>query len=341
MDTDNHDIVVIGASAGGFEVVGKLLSQLNPEIPASVFIVIHLSANNTVAGMVNYLQKQSFLTVKVPENFEHIQLGTVYLAPPDHHMLINGNHVLINRGPRENKYRPSIDLLFRSAAAHFGPRVVGVILSGMMEDGTSGMEAIKRSGGISVIQDPKEAPFPDMPMSVLGNTEVDYTFESDKIGIGVEELIHLPAVATQEVPEDIIKEAGIAERISIGADNVESMGTLTPIVCPDCGGSLWQTREGNSLRFRCHIGHAFTGNALLTYKSNELEETMWVVLRMLEERRNLLKLMAEKDKKLSGVNYASLMERAEESKTHIDRIREILLSFEKFPDHPVTLPKEK
>jgi two-component system chemotaxis response regulator CheB len=170
--------------------------------------------------------------------------------------------------------------------------------------------------------------------------EVDHTFQSDKIGIGVEELIHLPAINNQEIPEDILKEANIAERISIGTNNVEPIGTLTPIVCPDCGGSLWRTKEGNFLKFRCHVGHVFTGNSLLTYKSNELEETMWVVLRMLEERRNLLRLMAKKEKKQSGANYTSLIERAEESKIHIDRIREMMLSFEKFAENPITPPKE-
>jgi two-component system chemotaxis response regulator CheB len=238
-------------------------------------------------------------------------------------MLMKGNHLLITKGPHENHYRPAADALFRSAAASFGPKVIGVVLTGMLHDGTAGLEFIKRAGGITVIQDPHDAEFSSMPESALSNVEIDHVVPIAQMGQLLEEIVAQRRPLTAVVPDDIKIEASIAERVVGTIEEVSKLGHPVPMTCPDCGGALYEMEHGEVHRYRCHTGHTFTAQSLMYQTQHHLEESMWVALRMLEERKNLLASMARR-----GEAKGSQMqeERIEELKTHIDRLRQFLLN---------------
>jgi two-component system chemotaxis response regulator CheB len=333
MASDNlKKIVVIGASAGGFEVLTKFFKNIHPDIPAAFLVVVHMSHTTSGEGLVHQIQRESPLHVRLAANGDEIAASTIYIAPPDFHMLIESGHILIISGPLENKYRPSIDQLFRSAAVEYKSKTIGIILSGMLDDGTSGMIAIKNTGGTLVIQDPFEAVFPDMPLSVKGNVEVDHISIIEDMSGLVEQLVEEPAKNDLPVPPALLKEVEIAQRVLVQVDDTAQVGRLSPFICPDCGGGLWQSEENNLLKFRCHTGHAFTARALLEEKSLEVEESLWVAIRVLEEKRNLMLLMAEKDKLRGGQNWQAYERRANESKAHIDRLRELILDSKHFTE---------
>jgi two-component system chemotaxis response regulator CheB len=202
----------------------------------------------------------------------------------------------------------------------------------MLDDGTSGLEAIMKAGGIAVIQDPNEAEFPEMPVSAIRNLAINHVAPISEMGNLIKKLINEPFEENNPVPKHILREAEIAERYITGIDNIENVekiGKQIPISCPDCGGALWQISESNIPRFRCHVGHAFNGAGLLRSHSKAMEETLWVSLRMLEERLHMLVTMYENQTKSNNHKLAATIpERMEEVKVHISRIRQILTSNE-------------
>ncbi len=209
--------------------------------------------------------------------------------------------------------------------------MIGIILTGMLQDGTVGMQAVKRSGGLTMVQLPAEAEYPDMPQSVMNEMEVDYAVPVGEMGLLLQELVSVPASTDHAVPDDIKYEATIAERVMTqGNGHSEDMGLLgpqVPITCPDCGGALWEVKNGHLSHFRCHTGHTFTPETYLAGNMEALEETMWVALRMLEERRTLLSSMADQDRRRGSKYWANTQEeRADELKVHIERIRKVLLA---------------
>ncbi|WP_257883322.1 chemotaxis protein CheB [Hymenobacter sp. DG01] len=245
--------------------------------------------------------------------------------PPDRHLLVKDGQVLVTKGPRENNYRPAADALFRSAAVAYGPNVVGVVLTGMLHDGTAGLEFIKRCGGTAVVQDPADAEYPSMPESALRNVEVDYVLPISMMGRVLLELVGTPGPAPGSVPipEDLQLEAAIAERVVGNIEDVRKLGDQVPLTCPDCGGSLWELKHGSVPRYRCHTGHSFTGDVLLEKSQEVMEETLWVALRMMEERKNLLISMSTHGTGPWSVQQA---EKLEEIKQHVNRLREFLLN---------------
>ncbi|AMM51789.1 hypothetical protein TH61_12210 [Rufibacter sp. DG15C] len=330
MKLPHHEIIVIGTSAGGMAVLCDLLSQLPKDLPAAIFIVQHLARDSNAEVLVDRLNKITPLTCQVAQHEQAIEMGHVYFVPQDNHLLLQKGKMLVTKGPRENLFRPAIDPLFRSAAAAYGPRVIGIVLTGMLQDGTVGMEMIKRSGGITMVQKPEDAEYPDMPLSVLHEVEVDYVVSISEMGALLEELVFVPASSSNEIPEDITFEATIAERVMLDSGEIgqiDLLGTRAPYSCPDCGGALWEVSQGHIKHFRCHAGHSFTAEALLNANIDSIEETLWIALRMLEERRTMLSAMAEQDRK-KGHNAWSVsqQERADELKVHIARIRRLLLS---------------
>ncbi|PSR53112.1 chemotaxis protein CheB [Adhaeribacter arboris] len=281
MFTDAHDIVVIGTSAGGMEAICKLLEQLPDEIPASIFIVQHLSIDSSSQHLVKRMAKHTGLQVKIAEHDDIILPHTVYLAPADRHILLTKKRILVVKGPRENQFRPAIDPLFRSAAAYHGSRVIGVILTGMMNDGTVGMEAIKRSGGFTVVQDPHDAEHPDMPRSAIRNVSIDYVVPVREMGTLLYQLSRTPSADSVTVPQDIIDEAQMVERVMTSSTmssikNMDALGNRASYSCPECGGGLWELNQGKVTRFRCHSGHAYNEESLLQNMNSALEETLWV-----------------------------------------------------------------
>lgn len=324
-DRDSR-LIVIGSSAGGMEALKKLVAQFPPDFPAPIFIVNHMGAHTTGEALVKVLDDSGSLTCEHARDDQTFEAGHIYLAPSDQHMLVVQDKILITKGARENRSRPAIDPLFRSAAVAYGNRVIGIILTGYLDDGTSGMMAIKRCGGVCIAQDPEDASYPDMPQSVIANVGVDYCLPIAEMGALLSDLVRRELPESTPVPEDIAIEAKIAQRVLSDLPSVEALGDQVPFNCPDCGGVLWQIEEGQLLRYRCHTGHAFTSSSLLTQQTVKIEETLWVALRMFEERQNLLVTMSANDSKKTP---SSTSQRAKDSQVHIDRIRAMLKSTDK------------
>ncbi|MGB4398478.1 MAG: chemotaxis protein CheB, partial [Daejeonella sp.] len=234
--------------------------------------------------------------------------------------------LLITKGAHENRSRPAIDALFRSAAITFGTGVIAVLLTGYLNDGTSGMDAVKKCGGICIVQDPDDADYPDMPKNALNQVDVDYCMPVSQMGGLLRELVQTPLKKQRAVPNEIRIETDIAKRVLSDLPSVNALGNQVPFNCPGCGGVLWEIKSDDSLRYRCHTGHAYTASSLVAEQNMKIEETMWTALRMFEERRNLL-LTISKTQKGSIANLS--IERANISKIHIDRIKAILQSNDK------------
>ncbi|WP_166262180.1 chemotaxis protein CheB [Marinobacter salicampi] len=287
-----HDIIVVGASLGGIETLPRLLEQLPADLPASVFIVQHVAPQGP-GLLAKILNRACALPVELAQDGQAIEKGRVYVAPQDHHMMLGESGVRVVHGPKENCSRPAIDPLFRSAAARYGPRVIGIILTGALDDGSSGLLAIRRCNGLTLVQEPGDAFCPEMPSHALTTAEpVDYQLAIAEMGPILQKLVSQPAGERVPVPEDIQLEVKMTERTATMKDE-EMTGSLVPIVCPDCGGALWQHDDGKLQRFRCHVGHSFTALSLLAAQNEEIEKSLWLTLRSLEERADLLSRMIE------------------------------------------------
>lgn len=317
----NSQLVVIGASAGGMAALKRLVAQLPRDFPAPVFIVNHMGADTSGDVLVKVLNESGSLACVHAQDDQAFENGKIYVAPSDQHMLIVEGKILVTKGARENRSRPAIDPLFRSAAVAYGNRVIGIILTGYLDDGTSGMMAIKRCGGVCIAQDPADAEFPDMPQSVIANVGADYCLPVAQMGALLADLVSRDLPKNNPTPDDVVIEARIAQRVLSDLPSVDALGDLVPYNCPDCGGVLWQMTEGKLLRYRCHTGHAFTAAALLAQQTAKIEETLWVALRMFEERQNLLVTMSKQNGKKSP---SSITQRAQDSQIHIERIRAML-----------------
>jgi len=319
------NIITIGTSAGGISAVSRLVSTFYEDLDAAVFIVIHVSRDAMTNVILNTIQKKTSLKCIVPADQQRIENRTIYLAPADHHLLLEKGTIRVTKGAYENHWRPSIDVLFRSAAAAYDSCVTGIILTGLLDDGTSGMYAIKRSGGLCMIQEPSEADFPDMPNNVLHNMEVDYRVSIDEMGPILSDLFSRAPCEHTPVPDDVKLEAEIAKRMSSSVEDLKKLGEISPLTCPDCGGILVKV-EGDALpRYRCYTGHTFTEKALENEQLKGIEDSLWVAIRMLEERKNLLRAMKNYEPVDSGIAEQSRKQRAEEIQLHVDRLKVMLM----------------
>ena len=329
-----RDIIVMGASAGGVQALISLVSDLPKDLPAAVFIVLHVPAN-APSLLPDILARGSRLPVKHATDDEPIARGTIYVAPPDHHLMMENGHVKLVRGPKENLHRPSIDALFRSAARWAGPRVIGVILTGARDDGTVGMRTVKQRGGITIVQDPLEAPFPSMPMSVMQNIKVDYSLPLREIAPMLDKLSHQSAEeeGTYPVPDQVEIEVRIAQQQMEAEElfaSVERLGKISRLTCPDCHGALWEIDDQEQLRYRCHVGHAYSAEALNEGQSQMLEEALWSAVRALEEQMVLSQRIVERARKANHTRAAvTFARRAQEAEDHSSIIRQLLLSDKK------------
>jgi two-component system, chemotaxis family, protein-glutamate methylesterase/glutaminase len=323
-----RDIIVIGASAGGVEALGVIVAGLPADFPASVFVVLHSSADspNVLAAI---LDRAGPLAARYAADRERIVPGRVYVAPADHHLVIEPTRVRLTRGPKENRFRPAIDPLFRSAAQVYGPRVVGVILTGSLDDGTSGLLAIKRLGGTAVVQDPREAFAPSMPRSAMEHVSVDYCLPLGEIAPQLVRLATSQAdegEGVREVPEKVDIEVRIAKEDHAAGAGVLRLGEPSLYACPDCHGVLLQMEEGSLQRFRCHTGHAYTLDALLSVMDEKIEDTLWNAVRAIEERVMLTRHAAGHARQQGGDEAgAELLLRAEAAQRRADLIRHALM----------------
>lgn len=318
-------IIVIGTSAGGLSVLNELVGRLKPEWDAAYFIVLHLSRKTITDFLIHRLQQYTSLKCVPATGEQPIEKGHIYIGIPNLHLIVKKGVIREGRGPEENRWRPSIDVLFRSAAAAYGGYVTGIVLTGLMDDGASGMWAIKRSGGTCIVQDPNEAEYPDMPLSVLNRMEVDFCVSLSEMGTVLENVIQTKVVAETSIPGDVKAEAEIAEKVATGLEIVATMGAPTVYTCPDCGGMLTEIREGNTTRFRCYTGHVYTQDDLLYKQAHNMESTLWVALRMMEERKNLLKKLEHQNRQRGFGRLADEhLQKGEELQQHIDQLKKLL-----------------
>jgi two-component system chemotaxis response regulator CheB len=291
-----HDIIVAGASAGGVEALSRLVSGLPPDLPAAVFVVLHLPAGGS-SVLPNILQRAGRLPARHARDGDPIRHGQIYVAPPGLHVLVAKEQVRLGRGPRENGLRPAADPLFRSAARAYGRRVVGVVLSGALDDGTLGLRTIKLHGGTAIAQDPQEAAFPSMPASALENIDLDYCLPIAEIAVTLDRLAREPLPAGGEEEDPVL---GELEAIEAGETELElalhKHGELpaeaSGFTCPECHGALWEMPNGHLARYECRVGHRFTAEGLLAQQSEELEAAIWAAYRALKEKGALARRMA-------------------------------------------------
>ncbi|AUB42715.1 cheB, two-component system, chemotaxis family, response regulator CheB [Nostoc flagelliforme CCNUN1] len=326
-----HDIIVIGTSAGGLKALGAILGALPTEIDAVFFIVQHLAADKP-SILPQILADVGSLPASHPVDGESIQTGRIYVAPPDYHLLVNQGSMRVVRGPQENRFRPAIDALFRSAARAYGTRVVGVVLTGYLDDGTVGLQAIKKRGGVAIVQDPNEAEYPSMAKSALRYVNVDYCLPLAEIPDLLVQLSKEPAAQEEAYPvtEEIEIESKIAEQQMNTQEflkNVEAIGTRTTYTCPECNGSIWQIGKEQPLRFRCHTGHSFTANVFLAEQTQNLENALWSAVRVMEEKVTFSRQMAEQ---MRNSNLTSAATKFEDHAMNLDKevslVRGIILN---------------
>ena len=325
-----HDIVAIGASAGGVSVLKSLVEGLPADPPAAVFVVMHLPPE-APSMLPRILSRAGPLEAVWPEDGDPIQNGRIYVAPPNLHMLLENGTIRLSRGPKENLHRPAVDPLFRTAALAYGPRAVGVVLSGALDDGTAGLRAIKRRGGVAVVQDPEEALVPGMPQSALRYVDVDHRLPVDKIAPLLSRLAREPAIqkGAKEgallVPDDMEFESKIAGLDPTVIDSGDHPGELSAFSCPECTGPLYEIRDGELLRFRCRVGHAYTTESVLEEKSEVLEDALYLALNTLEEGAIISDRMAASSHDRGHDRLVgSFEERAREARRRARVIRQVL-----------------
>jgi two-component system, chemotaxis family, protein-glutamate methylesterase/glutaminase len=310
-----HDIIVVGTSAGGVDALIRLVSPLPPDLGAALFIVLHRPSDtpNLLGGI---LQSVSVLPVLDGVDGEAIMPGHIYVAAPDRHLLIEQGRVRLTRGPKENRFRPAIDPLFRSAAASYGPRVIGVVLTGTLDDGTAGLWAIKDRGGIAIVQDPQEAMYPSMPQSAMENVAVDYCLPIHEIAATLATLSTQPVTGGAAVSEPLEIETRIALEDNALEAGVMKLGTPSPFTCPECHGTLLQIQDGQIIRFRCHTGHAYSLNSLLEDVTEAVEQNLWNTVRVMDEHLLLLQRIREHVRERDDTTTAARIGR------HMHAIRE-------------------
>lgn len=291
----SRDIVVIGASAGGIPALIELVKNFPPKLRASVFVVLHLSPN-APSLLPQIITRAGCLKAVHPRDDQAVEQGVIYVAPPNYHMLVEDDHILVKKGPKENRFRPSIDALFRSAAYNYKTRVIGIILSGMLDDGTSGMWSVKRMGGLAIIQAPDDAVCASMPSNVMEYVAVDYSVPVSQMGSLLKRLVAEPAPDKPDL--DLAEIKRLEAEIKIAAQNdafeigLQHLGDPSLLTCPECNGGLVQFKEGNMIRYRCYRGHAFTQNSFMANVSKLVEEKLWQAIRSLEELVIVLREMA-------------------------------------------------
>lgn len=324
----SKDVIVVGASAGGVEALKALVAGLPPDFPAAVLIVLHM-APSSPSVLPSLLQRCTALPVAFGQDGEPVESGRVYVAPPDRHLVVEAGRVRITRAPRENHSRPAIDPLFRSAALAYGPRVIGVILSGRLDDGTAGLWAVKDRGGTALVQDPNDALHADMPRNALQYTAVDHVVPVDElaallVGLAREEV---PATHEPPTPRELEIEVRIAMEHYAMAQGVMSLGPVSPYTCPECHGALVRVDERSVPRFRCHTGHAFSIDSLLASVTESVENTLWSALRAVEESAMLLREAASRGGTADGGGRADprFEQKAREADERAGLIRQAVL----------------
>ena len=325
-----HDIVVIGASAGGMEALKQLVTRLPSNFPCAIFIVWHV-APQYPSMLPQILEQVCPLPIAHAIDKEAIQPGRIYIAPPDHHLLVEPGHVRVTHGPKENRFRPSIDVLFRSAALAYGPQAIGVVLTGFLDDGASGLYAIKERGGLAVVQDPLDALYSSMPIEAMKVVAVDHCVPIAKLGALLVDLANKVIKHKEEnsVSEQMKLEVKVALQDNAFESGIMKLGQLSPYTCPECHGVLLLLKEGNIIRFRCHTGHAYSLNSLLAELTESIESALWTTLRGIEESQLLMNHMADHLHVANNGEMAELfLQKSKEAKKRAELVKQAVMSNE-------------
>jgi two-component system chemotaxis response regulator CheB len=323
-------IIVAGASAGGPAALRSLVAGLDPALPAALFVVQHV-APQSPRLLAQMLESAGPLPASHAREGEPVRAGRIVVAPPDHHLLLQapdgrGGLLRVTNGPRQNRVRPSIDVLFRSAAVAYDSRVIGLLLTGMQDDGVDGLRAIQRCGGVTIVQEPAEAEFPELVQAALAAMTVDYRLPIVEIARLLNRLAGEPVAAGGQVPEALRLEVAVSLDGDSTLDEMRQIGEPVTLTCPDCGGRLWQKGDGEYAHYTCEVGHAFSAQALLAGMDSQIERSLWVALRTLEERVRMLERMAgEAERAGRGRAAEEWRARAEETRADAENVRRFLL----------------
>jgi two-component system chemotaxis response regulator CheB len=332
LNTGRRNIVVIGASAGGIEALLVLFRALPPDTGASYFVVQHLSPHYG-SELDHILQSVTAMSVSFADDQQRIMPDTVYLAGPDRHLLVEGNRIRITRGPKESRSRPAIDPLFRSVALAFGPRVIGVVLSGSLDDGTAGLWHIKDRKGLAFVQDPEQAAYSSMPDSAIENVDTDFVGSIDQLAarIASEVAQDLPLPIAAAPSHGLQVETMVALGGNAMQNGVLDLGKASKYTCPECQGVLMQIQDGRMVHFRCHTGHAYSLQSLLTEVNDTVDKSLWSTIRAIEERILILEHRAElADKNGQTARAAQLRAKAERAEQKCKPLRELVLDTDFF-----------
>ena len=287
----HRDLIVMGASSGGVEALTKVIGGLPPDLPAAVFVVLHVLPERR-SMLPAILNRAGTLPAAHAVDGERIRLGRIYVAAPGLQTYICSGTIAVRRGPAENLHRPAIDPVFRTAAHHYGPRVVGVVLSGALDDGTAGLQAIKSAGGLAIVQDPDDARVAGMPGNALERVPIDYCVAVAEIGPLLRRLIDQPAAApdgfVREVPLETVDESAREE----AQDRLRDLGQASGLTCHDCSGAIRQIHDGQTVRYRCRVGHAYSPETMIKAHGDAVERALWTAVRSLEERAALVRRLA-------------------------------------------------
>jgi two-component system chemotaxis response regulator CheB len=320
-----HDVIVIGASAGGVEAISTIVSGLPRDLRAAVLVVLHVSRGRSVLPEI--LTRNGRLPAVHPDDGERLQYGRIYVAPPDHHITLERDVIRVTHGPTENGVRPAIDPLFRSAARAYRSRVVGVIATGALDDGTAGLAAIKQAGGIAIVQDPEEAMAPSMPRSAIAAVNVDHILPLAEIAPLLTALAREWAEAAPTTSGSHVQPMEpdrAAEPIALGEQ--DRPGRVSVFTCPECSGTLWEHEDGGILRFRCRVGHVYSPDSMLAAQTDSVDRALWVALRALEERAALTRRLAERARDRNHHWVAgAFAERANAAAEHAELVRQLLV----------------
>ena len=322
-----RDLVVVGASAGGVDALQTLVAGLAPEFPAAVLVVVHVSSS-APSVLPQILARRGALPAKFAEDNEVLQRGQIYVAPADHHLLVSGTRARVTRGPRENGHRPAIDPLFRSAARAAGRRAIGVVLSGMLDDGAAGLRFLKDHGGAAVVQAPADAQFTGMPAAAIRVAFPDRVVPLAEMGQVLSELVEgAPASdvsAEPQSPRPDEKDAGGMDLVEVPDPTATAAlvdGPPSALTCPECGGALWEHEHGELTRYTCHVGHAFSPESLAEEQGRALEVALWSALRLLEERADMQRRLG---RRAAGERRSRHEDRAEEAERNATTLRQLL-----------------
>lgn len=309
--------VFVGASAGGVETLVELLAPLPPGLPAPVLVVLHISrrGQNMLASILNRAGPLSAVTA---EHRQRLAPGVVYVAPRDRHMLVANGAVLLSDGPAEHGVRPAIDPLFRSGAREYRANAVGVVLSGMLDDGTAGLAEIRHEGGQALVQDPDEALYPQMPTSAIANVDVDGVLPVAALAARIDELVRDP---TRQMPSG----AAPAEGPGDSPRSRRPAGMRTDLLCPLCSGRLWEGADQGQITYRCAAGHTYTAPGLLAAQHEGLDDALWRPVRILHQQGALQRRLAAQSRAQGRRQSARFFDnQAEATLRQADKMRRML-----------------